>query len=213
MKSESFLSAKDSPIVRYIVLQALYTLTTQQIVKEQKEILNADLIPGFAVPKSNSKTHGFQESIFVPIKEKTKSIQMHHPPYSIPRQNVQVQTKQVKNKRPFLVPLQNKSGSVDGYGKLLPLLKDSAISHIECAGPNQYVSVISRGQRQITRVILTVDEMKQFFEVVSQKSKIPLIKGVFKVAVDNFLLNAIISDATGMSFIIKKQSFSMPGFS
>ena len=46
--------------------------------------------------------------------------------------------------------------------------------------------------------------MKAFLKTISEITKIPIIEGVYRVSLDNFILNAVISELLGVNFIIKK---------
>ncbi|GAJ17292.1 unnamed protein product, partial [marine sediment metagenome] len=40
---------------------------------------------------------------------------------------------------------------------------------------------------------------------IAEQAHVPLIEGVFKAAVENFIIHAVVSDVIGSRFIIKKQ--------
>lgn len=90
------------------------------------------------------------------------------------------------------------------YGKIDILLKDSSISAIECPGPNKELFVFRGGTKQITRITLSKEEIKQLLEIISKKARIPLISGIFRVAIDNFIIHAIVSKIINLKFIIRK---------
>jgi len=97
--------------------------------------------------------------------------------------------------------------SVQGdYGKLSGLLADASVSSIECSGPGQNINVIRAGQKQFTKISLTPGEIKDFLEDVAMKARVPLLEGVFRAAVDNFVVNAVVSESIGSRFIIRKQT-------
>jgi hypothetical protein len=92
------------------------------------------------------------------------------------------------------------------YGKLTPIIQDVSISSIECPGPGKNINIIRAGQKQFTKIILSPHEINDLLEDFSQKANIPLIEGIFRAAVDDLIINAIISDSIGSRFIIKKQT-------
>ncbi|MBU2577098.1 MAG: hypothetical protein KKF50_05250 [Nanoarchaeota archaeon] len=115
--------------------------------------------------------------------------------------------------RPMDVPLAAEVTSIPGevmlsqdYGKITPLLNDPSVSSIECQGHDKNIMVIRAGQRQITRIILSTDEIREILQKISDAIHIPLLEGVFRAAADNFSVNAVISEMIGSRFIIKKQT-------
>ena len=104
---------------------------------------------------------------------------------------------------PF-APQGEVAGLSQDYGKITPLLNDPSISTIECQGAGKPVMVIRAGQKQVTKISLSVNEIKEILERVSDAVHIPLLEGVFRAAVDNFSINAVISEMIGSRFVIKK---------
>jgi hypothetical protein len=94
----------------------------------------------------------------------------------------------------------------EGYGKLQPLLVDVTVTSIECPGADKTITIVRAGQVQGTRISLSQMEINGFLKKVSEKSHIPLVEGVFRAAVDNFVLNAVVSGVIGSRFVIKKQT-------
>lgn len=97
-------------------------------------------------------------------------------------------------------------GLSQDYGKITPLLHDPSVSTIECAGVGNPVTIVRAGQRQMTKISLTAEEIKEILMKVSDAVHIPLLEGVFRAAVDNFSINAVISEMIGSRFVIKKQT-------
>ena len=94
------------------------------------------------------------------------------------------------------------------HGKLTGLLNDPSVLSIECVGQNVPLNIFRGGQKQRTKIILTKQEIDNLLNEVSKQSKIPLGEGVFRVIVNNLMINAVISDLIGTRFVIKKL-FSM----
>ena len=94
----------------------------------------------------------------------------------------------------------------EDYGKITALLKDPSISSIECSGPDKNITIIRAGMKQLTKITLNPVEIKQFLEKVASIAKVPLIEGVFRAAVENFVINAVVSEIIGSRFTIKKQT-------
>jgi len=99
-----------------------------------------------------------------------------------------------------------KEKAVD-LGKLAPILKDPFVSVIECNGADE--QIIARGRRgtKLTNVTLTQELIKQIINEFSQKSRIPVVEGVYRVVVGKLILSAIISEITGTKFVISKMNY------
>ena len=101
---------------------------------------------------------------------------------------------------------ETQSQSTQDYGKIAPLLNDPSISTIECKGAGILITVIRAGQRQETKISLGKQEIKDILNKISEKTHIPLLEGVFRAAIDNFSINAVISEMIGSRFVIKKHT-------
>lgn len=88
-------------------------------------------------------------------------------------------------------------------GKLDPFIKDPGVQIIECNGPDEKIIVKTPAEKP-TNVTLTKEEIDKVIQKFSEVSKIPIQEGIFRVAVGNLLLSAIISGVIGSKFIIKK---------
>jgi type IV secretory pathway ATPase VirB11/archaellum biosynthesis ATPase len=89
-------------------------------------------------------------------------------------------------------------------GKLSSFLSDLSVTGIECPGPNKNVLVNKSGLVQTTSVTMSADEMQAILKDFSEKTKIPLIPGIFKALYNNLLITAVISEIAGNRFIIEK---------
>lgn len=94
------------------------------------------------------------------------------------------------------------------HGKMAGLLNDPSVMSIECVGQNTPLNIYRGGQKQRTKIVLTKIDIDNLLREISQQSKIPLGEGVFRVIVNNLMINAVISDLVGTRFVIKKL-FSM----
>lgn len=89
-------------------------------------------------------------------------------------------------------------------GKLDPLILDTKVTTLECPGPGKFVFVKILGRTSPTRITLSEEEIKKAIDTFSKESKIPVIGGLFKAAVGNLIITAVISDFVGSRFIINK---------
>ncbi len=89
--------------------------------------------------------------------------------------------------------------------KLNPLIYDPKVQVIECPGPNRNV-LVRIGNTKVTKITLTKDEIDSIINKFSKESKIPVMPGVFKAAVGNLIITAVISEHVGSRFIINKMT-------
>lgn len=119
------------------------------------------------------------------------------PPRQIPR----MQQPQIPNP---IMPVPQPMPQNLNLGKLSMLVNDMRVSIIECPGANKLLIAKSAGIPSVTQISLTEDEIKNIIDQFSRESKIPIIGGLFKVAVGNLLMTAVISELVGSRFIIQK---------
>jgi hypothetical protein len=106
----------------------------------------------------------------------------------------------------YIRPVARPGIEID-LGKLNSLVADPVIQTIECNGPNEKVIIRDPGQKA-TNITLSKEEIDSVIQKFSETSKIPVIEGVFRVAVGKLVLSAIISDVVGSKFIIKKLRYT-----
>ncbi len=93
-------------------------------------------------------------------------------------------------------------------GKLEILLKDPLIQTIECLGPGRNVLVKKFDKINVTKLILSQEEINQVITEFSNEAKIPLLGGILKAAVGNMVISAVTSEFAGSRFIINKISLT-----
>jgi len=91
-------------------------------------------------------------------------------------------------------------------GKLGGLLADKSVTEIECPGPGKFILVKKVSQVNITRITLSQDEINNIIEAFSEQARIPIISGIFKAAVGDLTILAVISEFVGSRFIIYKST-------
>jgi hypothetical protein len=89
-------------------------------------------------------------------------------------------------------------------GKLNPLLNDPMVKIIECYGQGENVIVQGGMGTKKTGIILDKEEIDNIIQRFSRETKIPAQEGVFKVVAGRLIFLAIVSEAIGSKFIIKK---------
>jgi len=87
--------------------------------------------------------------------------------------------------------------------KLNPLIKDSAVRVIE-GNPDEKVKVTGVMGTKQTDIVLNKEDIDRIINRFSELSKIPVSEGVYRVAVGNLVLSAVISEVIGSKFVIKK---------
>jgi len=104
---------------------------------------------------------------------------------------------------PMLKPGQ-KPETVD-LGKVASLLRDPAVFSVEVPGPTKQVLVNRGGQVQTTSLSLNKEEIDEIMNNVSDKTRIPLISGLFKAAYQDLIITAVVSEFVGTRFMIQKR--------
>lgn len=103
---------------------------------------------------------------------------------------------------PKIAPLP---GNMD-LGKLNLFLGDPRVNQLECYGPKKEILVKVNGQTQKTSISLKKEEIEEVINSFSEKTRIPLIKGVFRAALGNLILTAVTSDFVDTRFTIQKRA-------
>ena len=110
---------------------------------------------------------------------------------------------------PRPAPAAPEKTTILGLDKLDKILADIAVQTVECPGPNKQVLVYKSGSIQTANLSLTGDEIINIMKEVSQKTRIPIMSGVFKAAYGNLVITAVMSEFVGTRFIIQKKQ--LPG--
>jgi len=97
-------------------------------------------------------------------------------------------------------------------GKLNPFISDRLITSIECPGPGKFILIKRANKLEVTKIRLDKSEIESIIKKFSEKSRIPLIGGIFKTVVGNLVITALQSDIVGSRFIITKISPYQPQF-
>lgn len=177
--------ASNSPIVREIVFRIISSGEIE--THKAKHRIDNDIVPALST-KTHTFSSGFQESILrVPIHQKIEPV---HP--AVPKQQTVV--------------------ILEGYGRLAGLIRDHSVSAIEYMGEGLPIRITRMGRIQNTNIILSKEEIDSILKYVSSRTRIPLENKVFKVAIDNILLNAVISQEVGIRFLIKKNFQISPDY-
>jgi len=88
-------------------------------------------------------------------------------------------------------------------GKLNQLIKDPQVKSIECNGENRKIIVRTPNLKK-TEITLDKEEINQIVQEFSKHSRIPIQRGIYKVAAGRLILLSAISEVIGTKFIINK---------
>lgn len=233
MNSEEISTIAVNPFIRKFVFAIIQSIQAKNISHEEKYVIHADLVPkiskkviqaslgervGIRPRNEKVETGGNINYPIIAIKKRNMSNLTApiirpkitrapvSPPTFIQQVPSRVQAPQITPPVQPIIPQGAHIGLSQDYGKITPLLNDPSVSTIECHGKEKPIMIIRTGQKQITRIVLSEQDIKNILEKISDTVRIPLLEGVFRAAVDNFLINAIISQMIGSRFIIKKQT-------
>ncbi len=183
-----------------------------QCSKPAPELEEEKISTIYISPKSLSK-----KNTIVMLSEFTKSAQIS--PLKIrPISGTNQLTKQIPQREKFLpsrktdsiqqpkIHSQQNTPEIPAIDKLNFLIRDPAVTEIECAGSDQPILVKKAGVIQRTKAVLSIEEIYSLIAEFSQKTKIPVIEGTFKAALENLILTAILSETLGPRFILQKKT-------
>ena len=104
----------------------------------------------------------------------------------------------------YLRPIQT-SEEID-LGKLNIMVRDPLVKIMECNGPDENILVMGIMGRKPTPIKLNREEIEETVGKFAAASRIPIHEGLFKAAVGNLVISAVISEIAGIKFIIRKIS-------
>ena len=110
------------------------------------------------------------------------------------------------NKSRTLPPVAQKPVEVvmRSLTKIQPFLKDPSVISIECPGNGKNLVLNRSGITHSVQFVLSENEILSILKEFSERTKVPLIPGMFKALYNNLLITAVISDVTDKRFIIEK---------
>ena len=185
-----------------ITEQIVETELIKEISPSKKEMIQSPKIEYNPIPVPIPSSQP-QKRIILPSRE----LKLVGPQASMVSSSIYT-TKEIKGTPQTLqikpVADANKDFRELGLGKITPIILDPAVSSIECPGPNKPILVNKSGAIQTTNTILNSEEISNIMKEISLKTKIPLISGVFKAALGNVIVTALISEFVGTRFIIQK---------
>lgn len=181
----------EEKFLEHFVKQLISHSKKQQIIFPQKQEIKSIPNPNFQIP-AKIETHQatIQKIISKPIiKQQFPTPQQQRIPIKIPEYQTKVQT------------IQN----INLTDKIQPILKDPRVQSIECLGPGKNIMVKKDGAVMSTSFSMSKEEIDSFLGNISKETKIPIIAGVFKAALNNLIITAVVSEYVGSRFIIQKR--------
>jgi len=142
-----------------------------------------------------------------PPTPKQVRIMMPPKPYLISTQTPPIRQKQPSQNLPTPMPSAI-SINLESLSKINNLMQDPIFQSIECPGPGKPLIITRGGLIQTLPITLTKEEIDSVLQETSQKTRIPLTKGIFTAALGDKILNAVISDFVGSRFIIQKKNIT-----
>lgn len=107
------------------------------------------------------------------------------------------------------VPLPSKQPTqitqISGLPNIMQFLSNPSIIGVESPGPGKPLLINRSGRIEATNLIMTKESIDEIMQEISKQTRIPLISGVFKAALGNYLVTAVISDFVGTRFAIQKR--------
>ncbi|MFH1290628.1 MAG: hypothetical protein ABIH92_04430 [Nanoarchaeota archaeon] len=159
--------------------------------QEELEKINLPELPNVPKKTRPAPIHLPKQRHHLP--KPTQKLQVYHP-VPLPKQY------QPPKSKPGQVP------ETINLGKITAPLLDPAVFSIECPGPAKNLLVNRSGTIQTTSIVLSKDEINQLMQTISEKTRIPLISGVFKAAYQDLIITAVVSDFVGTRFMIQKRT-------
>ena len=97
--------------------------------------------------------------------------------------------------------------NIQSLKRIQPLLTDKTITSIECSGPGMPIMIARGSYTQSTPLHFTVDEINKIIKEISERTKILLnASGVFKAAIGDIIITAVLSEFVGARFVIQKKA-------
>lgn len=129
---------------------------------------------------------------------------------SYAKPNVFLQGNEQEIKLPMIPSVKHET-TLLGLPELDKILQDPDVQTIECPGPNKQVLVYKNGSIQPISLSLTNDEISNAMKEISEKTRIPLMSGIFKAAMGDLVITAVMSEFVGTRFMVQKKPPQVQG--
>lgn len=96
--------------------------------------------------------------------------------------------------------------NMQSLSRIQSLLKDPTITTVECPGPGIPLTLARGSLVQSTPFHFSAEEIDRIIRDISERTHIPLSPtGIFKAAIGNVIITAVLSEFVGTRFIIQKK--------
>ena len=164
----------------------------EELVKNERFVKTKEEEDYFPVPTSRKLT----------FKAHAKNIQAVQQVRQVQRMRLIIPEIRLPERFNYLKPIPFEAHI--SLGKLDQLIKDSEVKMIECNGHEENIIVKGEMGERKTPITLTKAEIDEIINIFSMKTKIPAHEGIYKVVFGKLVFMAIVSEAIGSKFIIKK---------
>lgn len=205
----SFSKIRDVGTVEEIILPQI----TEQLSQKETTAVQAIMPPLPEAPKSVKKIAYPSRPTPVHMRRILKPQQiMQNKMQEIANKPTNIQTIEMKQE-----PIRNQKApqittrfvDAPAMKKIDPIIRNPSVISLECPGPGKNIIVNTRGIMQTTSITLTKEEISDIMKEISEKTRIPLVSGVFKALFGDLLVLAVISEFVGTRFILQKR-YSLP---
>ncbi len=215
----------NSNFVKEFTIAILKTIQKTELNIKNPQIIHADLIPELSqeLMQSITKTQEGVNTLINIHDELGGTIGdelQQESSETLQRINLSIQKEEIKPKIPPQESYSNRvsykappklseyfissRGGMSKYGKIQSLLMDPTIMSIQCSGPTQSLSIVKRGQRQTTKIMLSQDEINEVLTKFAEDAHIPFTEGPFQAIVNDMNIAGVSSSLVGSSFIINR---------
>ena len=132
--------------------------------------------------------------------------QMIRPQFNKPPQKLPMRSPITLPQRLPSTILNDKDKTIN-LGKVNANLSDPSVFSVESPGPGKNLIVNRAGKIQSSSSTLNKEEIDLIMKEVSDKTRIPLISGgVFRAAIKDLVITAVVSDYIGTRFLMQKRT-------
>lgn len=193
---EDFLKIFLSSLIKHS-----YVPTAQQTLQQVTEVKPKD---GALIEIDSPQTQNI-----IPIQNKiTQSLQSPQMRPQFPRKNFQPPPLNFQNQQKFIpqLPPPTSTQTAINLGKITQIISDPAVLGIECPGAGKNIMANRSGAIQTTSITLAKEEIDLIMQEISEKTRIPIIPGIFKAAINDLVITAVVSEFVGTRFVIQKRT-------
>ena len=168
------------------------------LLNKLEKVSAAPLALKIKTPYEETPPHLTKEFLGEEIKEKKQEVLTQQVKLA---QVVAIAPKPAQN----TIQKRSETPKINIMDVLTPIFADPSVQSINCPGPEKYLIVAKMGLVQPSNIRFAAEDINNFMKDISQKTRIPLIPGLFKVAYGNYIITAVISEFIGTKFIVERK--------